>query len=141
MSISLYGGSGLLNLFLQQNAGAALISDSSGQAGGWNGVNGTRTMTWNLNAFTTTDPNGFFPGTLTAAQIAQDYASIGKLSDIKVNFVQQEGTSSVDVGPGVFYWDNVRLNGVPEPTTIAMLFAGGAMLVGITVRRSRSSRS
>jgi hypothetical protein len=143
MSISLYGGSGLLNLFLQANnmSGGPLYTDSSGHGGQWAGVDGTRTMTWNLNGFTTTDPNGIFGGTLTAMQIAQDYASIGKLSDVKFNFVEQMGVSATQVGPGTFYFDNVQLNGVPEPATIAMLLAGGAMLVGVTVRRSRSSRS
>ncbi len=41
------------------------------------------------------------------------------------------------VGTTTMYVDNLQL--VPEPSTIAMLLAGGALLVGLTVRRTRLS--
>jgi hypothetical protein len=41
-------------------------------------------------------------------------------------------------GPETIYIDNVQL-AVPEPSTIALLLAGGALFAGLTVRRARMS--
>ena len=42
------------------------------------------------------------------------------------------------VGPETYYIDNLQLVAVPEPSTIAMLLAGGALL-GAAIRRARSA--
>jgi len=106
IAITLYGNGGALNMFLQQSWGAAGVSDSLGQSAGWNGVDGTRHLVWDLTKFTATDPIG--GGTKTLAQFVAAYPSI---VDSRIGFVQQSGGASNTVGNPIFYFDNVRLEG------------------------------
>src|SRR5664280_3361669 len=56
LAITLFGNAGALNLFIQESWSTAGISDSSGQSAGWNGVDGTRHLVWDLTKFTAVDP-------------------------------------------------------------------------------------
>ncbi len=136
MYIQIYGNSGGINQFIQESWATAGVSDSSGQSAQWAGVDGSRHMVWDLTKFTYTD--GIF-GVIDVAQALQFYGA--QITDVKFGPTAQVGNGTATVGNAVMYIDNVALNGVPEPSTIAMLLAGGALLVGSTIRRSRLSRS
>ncbi|MHB8636814.1 MAG: PEP-CTERM sorting domain-containing protein [Fimbriimonadaceae bacterium] len=134
LSISLFSPSSgsNLNLFIQENWGAAGVSDSLGQNADWNGVDGTRHLVWNLNAFTATDPHT--STTKTVAQFLQTYSDI---SDARINFVEQTGNGSTTVGNAQFFFDNVQLNAspAPEPASIGLLGLGVAALIRRRARR------
>lgn len=111
---------------------AAGDSDSLNQNAGWNGMDGTRTLTYNLANFKVTDP------TTKANETYQQYvAAHPELTDVRFWFVTQFGNG--DAAPtGNFYFDNVVLNGVtsvPEPASIGLLSLAAAAL--ILRRRSR----
>jgi len=139
------GPSGGLNFFIQENWGAAGISDSSGQSAGWNGVDGTRTLVWDLTKFTATDPN-----TRSAKTVGQFLATYPDISDAKIAFVEQTGGGTATVGPAAFFFDNVKLidassnatvigdfEPVPEPGSLVLL---GLAIPGLFVaRRYRKS--
>jgi hypothetical protein len=150
-SVWLNGGSGSFNGYAQNNAMAINLyggtvptsynfqeafstgsgdTDSSGQNATWNGVDGTRTISWNLSSFTV--------GGLTVAQVIAANGGVSAFSSAYVTFVQQTGGASAPVGGATFYFDNVLLTQpVPEPTTIALTGLGIAGLLGI--RRKRNS--
>jgi hypothetical protein len=120
-----------LNLFIQHAAFGAL-TDSLGQGGGWNGVDGTRTLTWDLSKFTITDPHD--SQTKTVAQFLTQYPDI---VDSKIAITAQTGGGS-PLGAARFYFDNVQLNGipdVPEPLSLGMLLTG---LPVLALRRRRA---
>ncbi len=123
LAITLFGNAGALNLFIQANWSAAGISDSSGQSAGWNGLDGTRHLVWDLTKFTAVDPAD--SQTETVAQILAHNPGI---TDAKIAFVEQTGNATASVGPAVFYFDNVQLNGVPEPTMAALVLLGGCLM-------------
>jgi hypothetical protein len=113
-----------VNQFIQKNFVAGGATDSLNQSGGWNGVDGTRHITWDLTKFTLTDPSDSVVKTVAAFLTAHpDTDAVG------INFVEQMGSG---LAPGSMYWDNVRLTGggrnglignfepVPEPTTLAL---------------------
>jgi len=130
-------GGGALNLFIQKQfsglAGAG-VSDSLGQAAGWNGVDGTRTIVWDLTKFTANDPNG--GGFKSVAQFLAQYPGI---TDSKIAFVEQTGNGTATVGPTRFYFDNVFLNVIPEPGSLALIGLVAPMLA--SGRRQRGPRS
>ena len=124
-------GGGNLNLFIQKQWGGlagAGVSDSLGQAAAWNGIDGTRTLVWDLTKFTANDPNTGTPKT-----VAQFLAAYPGIVDAKIAFVAQAGGGSGTTTN--FYFDNVRLTAIPEPASLGLLGATGLMLV---VRRRRS---
>jgi len=133
-----------INLFIQRNFSAGGATDSLSQNGGWNGVDGTRTITWNLTMFSGTDPTD--GQTKTVAQLLTAHPDIQFAA---VNFVEQFGNGTTTVGPGSFYFDNVRLTGngvnslignfepIPEPSSL-ILVALAAAPVARFVRRRRS---
>jgi hypothetical protein len=63
--------------------------------------------------------------------------SIPALTAVRALEIQDYSGRNI-VGPETLYIDNLTLQ-VPEPSTVAMLLAGGALLVGLTVRRTRLS--
>lgn len=132
--------------FVQRNFAAANATDSLGQSGTWSGVDGTRTLRWDLTTFTAPDP---VTGTTeTIGQILQAHPDMG---DVKIDFVQQLGGGTA---PGNFYWDNVQLldasgtplatigsfEGVPEPGTLALAALAVPPVIA-AIRRRRAAAS
>jgi hypothetical protein len=48
--------------------------------------------------------------------------------DAKIAFVEQTGGGTATVGPALFYFDDVQLNSVPEPTMAALVLLGGGLI-------------
>ena len=139
MAITLFSPSAgsNINLFIQKSFSGLVgagISDSLGQSAGWNGVDGTRTLTWDLTKFTATDPHD---GQIKS--VAQFLAQYPDIVDSKIAFVEQSGNGTATQGPARFYFDNVKLNGipdVPEPASLGLILAGAPLLA---VRRRRGN--
>jgi len=115
-----------LNLFIQRSWGGlagAGVSDSKNHAAQWAGDDGTRTLVWDLTKFTANDPN-----TGTTKTVAQFLAAYPGIVDGKIAFVAQAGGGPAG-GTTNFYFDNVVLSAIPEPTTLALLAIGAPMLV------------
>jgi hypothetical protein len=124
---------GGVNAFIQRNYGSGGATDSSGQNGGWNGVDGTRAVTWDLTKFTLTDPTDSVVKT-----VAQFLTAHPDTQSVKFAFTQQTG-GGTPVGPSNFYFDNVRL--VPEPTSAVLIAFILPTLAYAAVRiRKRSAR-
>lgn len=133
IAFSLYGNGGALNLFIQQSfSTGAGDTDSLNQGAGWNGVDGTRTITWNLSSFTAVDPT-----TGNTETLSQILANNPGIVDAKIGFVQQTGGATGTVGVPTFYFDNVQLIPAPEPTTLALAGLGLAGVLGF--RRFRKN--
>ena len=140
------GPSGGLNLFIQEPWSTAGLTDSSGQSATWSGVDGTRTLVWDLTKFTAVDPN-----TRTTKTVGQFLAAYPDIVDSKIGFVEQTGGGS-PVGNPTFFWDNVNLidasshatvigdfEPVPEPTSLALMGLAIPALVVIAKRRFRTA--
>jgi hypothetical protein len=56
-----------------------------------------------------------------------------------INIQDYDGGGKIINGTINFYIDNLTLTSVPEPSTIALLLAGGALFTGLTFRRIRFS--
>jgi hypothetical protein len=122
MAITLYDSSSN-NLFIQVQRQTGILSDSSGQAGTWGGVDGMRHIVWDLTKFTATDPLG--GGTKTVAQLLTDHPTLYTSSVIGI--AQQIGGGT---GTGSMYYDNVQLNApVPEPASLSVLALGAIALI------------
>jgi hypothetical protein len=117
------------------NANDSLMATQS-SAGEWNGIDGTRTITWDFSKFMmrVTGFNGNNPAPFQ--QFLQAFAT--QITDLKIDFVQQVGDQSNDDNPDTisgtypttFFWDNVQL--VPEPASL-----GGVALIGLLGLRRR----
>jgi hypothetical protein len=132
------------NQFIQRNFAAANATDTSGQSGTWSGVDGTRTLTWDLSTFTAPDTDG------TTKTIGQILMAHPDMQDAKIDFVQQLGGGSA---PGNFYWDNVQLldasgntlavignfEVVPEPGTMALAALAIPPVIAAIRRRRRAA--
>jgi len=129
IAITLYGNGSALNLFVQENWGTAGVSDSLGQNAQWNGTDGTRHLVWDLTKFTGLDPT-----TGHTEDVAQILANNPGIVDAKIGFAEQTGGASGTVGDPIFYFDNVQLNLVPEPSSLA-LSALGAIVCLLGLRR------
>jgi hypothetical protein len=139
--------------FIQKDFTAGGGTDTSGQNGTWSGVNGTRSITWNLNNFTTTDPTFTDPNAQrTLNQLLTDHPD---MQGAAIYFVQQAGNASAPVGQSRFFFDNVRLvdsggttlgtignfEAVPEPGTLALAaLAVPPMVVAIRRRRAAAHK-
>jgi len=130
LAISLFdpGGGTLpagINAFIQKSFAAGGATDSLSQSGGWNGVDGTRHITWNLANFTLTDPTDATVKSVAAFLTAHPDTDLARIS-----WVEQVGGATS--ATSTMYWDNVRLTGgganglignfepVPEPATLAL---------------------
>lgn len=122
--------------FIQQSFAAANGTDSLGQGAGWNGVDGTRHITWDLTTFKS--------GGMSLA----DFINANSATDARIWLVTQGGDSNGNVGPMRFYFDNVALSGgtggttvigdfeaVPEPASLAA--CGFALAIPLLRRRHR----
>lgn len=125
LAVTLFSPNGL-NIFAQRGNFGALTEIHNlapHNVGEWNGVDGTRTLVWNLLAVTATDPADGL--TKPVGQILANHPDI---VDAKIAIVEQFGGGTATVGDGAFFFDRVILN-VPEPTTLALAaLAAPAML-------------
>ncbi len=119
-----------INLFVQRGAFGNL-NDSLNRGGQWQGADGTRTLTWNLNNFTADDPTTPPGDVKNVRQILADHPEI---VEVTIWAVSQfcGGTTA----PHSFYFDNVRLNQIPEPGTFALLALGVPALAARRRRRA-----
>jgi hypothetical protein len=151
MAVQLFSNAGgsfpaQYNKFVQVGFLAANGTDTSGQNATWSGVDGTRTLKWDLTTFTAQDTDG---STKTIGQILTAHPD---MQDAKIDFTQQLGGGT---NPGNFFWDNVQLldagnnvlmtignfEGVPEPGTMALAaLAVPPMIVAIRRRRAASRK-
>ena len=92
--------------FIQRNFTSGNATDTSGQAGQWRGVDGARTITWDLTTFTA--------GGMSVA----DYMAANNATDAYIWFPTQAQDSNGHVGPARFYFDNVKLLGPGQTETL-----------------------
>jgi hypothetical protein len=121
-----------LNIFAQRSNFGALTETHNlapHNPGEWNGVDGTRTLTWNLLVVTATDPADGL-----TKPVGQILANHPEIVEAKIAIVEQLGNATAPVGPGSFFFDNVRLN-IPEPATGITL--AGLLIPTIAMRRRR----
>jgi hypothetical protein len=132
-----------INIFSQRNFTTGNATDTLSQNATWSGVDGTRTITFDLTAFTGVDPTDGVTKSIAAILLAHP-----DIQDAKFGFVQQTG-GGTPVGPASFFYDNVRLLGaggvtlatignfepIPEPTSL--ILASLAIPVYAAVRRRR----
>ncbi len=132
-----------INLFIQRNFASGGATDSLGLAGQWSGVDGTRTLTWNLSNFTGLDPSD--GQTKTVAQLLLAHPDI-QLA--RIEFVAQVGGGS---GPANFFFDNVRLLGngvnalignfepIPEPGSLILASLAVPPVIAAIRRRRKAA--
>jgi hypothetical protein len=133
-----------LNIFSQRNFTTGGGTDTSGQSATWSGVDGTRTITFNLTTFTGTDPV-----TNTSQTLSQLLTTYGaQITDAKISFVEQTG-GGTPVGPANYFFDNVQLIGpsgptiignfepVPEPSSMALMAVAVPAVIGAVRRKWR----
>jgi len=120
-----------INLFIQRNFAAAGVSDSKGHSAQWSGDNGTRTLVYDLTKFRADDPTTpvVDANEKTVAQLLADHPEI---SDATVWITSQLG-GDANAGDGLFWFDNIQLNPVPEPATIGLM----ALAAPALLRRRR----
>jgi hypothetical protein len=138
-----------INQFIQRNFAAGNGTDTSGQNATWSGVDGTRTITFDLTTFTynnasnPSDPDN-------GRTLGQVLASHPDIQDAKIDFTEQIGGGSSPTGN--FFYDNVRLldaggntlatignfEAVPEPSSLALAALGMPVLIRAIRRRRRS---
>lgn len=118
-----------INLFIQRNFGTGGGTDSMGQNAGWNGQDGTRTISYNLGLFTADDPTTPAADPKTVAQLIADHP---ELVEVTLWFVAQSG-GDPNAGDAHFFFDNVRL--VPEPASLGLL----GLLAPALLRRRRKT--
>jgi hypothetical protein len=93
--------------FIQRNFTNAGLSDSLGQNAQWNGVDGARTIEWDLTKFTTT-LNG---NTVSIPEFIQQTSA----TDARIWFVTQGWDTNGNQGLMRFYFDSITLvNGSTE---------------------------
>lgn len=92
--------------FIQRDFTAGGATDTSGQSGAWNGIDGQRTITWDLTKFTS--------GGMSLA----DFITANNATDARLWFVTQGGDTNGNAGPMRFYFDNVALHGPAGDQTI-----------------------
>ena len=85
--------------FIQRDFTTGGATDSLGQGTQWNGIDGTRTITWDLSKFTS--------GGMSLA----DFITANNATDARIWFVTQGGDTNGNAGPMRFYFDNVVLHG------------------------------
>jgi hypothetical protein len=136
-----------LNVFSQKSFAAANGTDTSGQNATWSGVDGTRTVTFDLTQFTGTDTDG---STKTIGAILGAHPDI---QDAKIDFTEQIGGGTSTTGN--FFYDNVRLldaggntlatignfEAVPEPSSLALAALGLPILIRAVRRQGRRTAS
>jgi hypothetical protein len=135
-----------INLFLQRNFASGNATDSRSLGAQWSGQDGVRTISFDLTMFSGTDPTDGV--TKTVAQLLTAHPDI---QDAKISFVEQFGGGTTTVGPGAFYFDNVRLTGtgvnatignfeaIPEPASLALTALAVPPLMWIARRRRRAA--
>jgi hypothetical protein len=128
LAVTMFSPGGI-NLFIQRNFGSGGATDSLNQNAGWNGVDGTRHITWNLSLFTADDPMTP-PGDIkTVAQLMADHP---ELTEVTIWNVAQSGNDP-NAGNADFFFDTFRLT--PEPGSMALLVLLGPALMRRTGRK------
>jgi hypothetical protein len=126
------------NSFIQKNVVTGNATDSlmatQTAAGQWDGVDGTRTVSWDLSKFKLTDPS-----TATSVSFgAFILAHTAQISSLTFSWTQQTGDDSANGdGPaGTMFFDNVKLiiPSVPEPASLG----GLALLSMLGLRRRKA---
>ena len=126
--------------FIQRNFTTGGATDSLGQNAQWNGVDGTRTITFDLTTFTT--------NSMTVADyinsVNGDGDTTNDVTGARIWMVTQWGNDGTILGDGTpdWYFDNVRVGDtvignfepIPEPGTLALL---GLALPALAMRRRR----
>jgi hypothetical protein len=87
------------NGFIQRNFTTGNASDSLGTNATWAGVDGTRTITWDLNTFT------------SEGMTLQEFITSHNATDARFWIVTQGADTNGHVGPMRFYFDNFQLFG------------------------------
>jgi hypothetical protein len=138
-----------INSFIQRNFATGNGTDTSGQNATWSGVDGVRTITFDLTTFTYTNQNNASDPE-NGDSLFQILTNHPDLQDAKIDFVEQLGGGSA---PGNFFYDNVRLldgtgntlavlgdfEGVPEPSTLALVGLAVPAIIA-AARRRRAKR-
>jgi hypothetical protein len=123
--------------FIQRNFTSGGGTDSLGLGAQWSGVDGTRTITWNLNNFTS--------GGMSLSQ----FIAANAATEARIWITTQGGDSNGNQGPMRFYFDNATLSGgnlpepvvigdfepIPEPATAGLLGLAGLALLARRQRR------
>ena len=130
LAVTLFSPGGAINLFIQRNAFAGGLTDSLGLGGQWSGVDGTRTLSWDLSRFTADDPTTPPGDVKTVSQLLADHPEMVEATIWVPTQYGGVGTT----GPHNFYFDNYRLI-IPEPASIALLALG---LPALALRRHRA---
>jgi hypothetical protein len=118
---------GGINLFIQRNFGSGGATDSLNQNAGWNGIDGTRHITWNLSMFTADDPTTSAADIKTVAQLIADHP---ELTEVTIWNVAQSGNDP-NAGNADFFFDSYTLT--PEPGPMALM----VLLMPSLLRRAR----
>jgi hypothetical protein len=92
--------------FIQRNFTTGGATDSFNTNATWSGVDGTRTITWDLTKFTS--------GGLSLA----DFITANNATDARFWFVTQGDDTNGETGPMRFYFDNIAVQGPGATQTL-----------------------
>jgi hypothetical protein len=92
--------------FIQRNFTSGNAIDSMNTSATWSGIDGTRTITWDLTAFT------------SGGMSLQDFITANSATEARFWFVTQGDDTNGETGPMRFYFDNITVNGPGAAATV-----------------------